>query len=399
MLSPAEQKRITSGRITKRERRALEDYLVSQKELAAEDKTVEIEREVENPEDEVLERGVYGDWHEVGCGEVTGDTCGEWMRNRVCFHTELHPRMDLVTGAAIPESVYYEKVKMSCDSMECCICKDQWAKRAGAEGEYKIQYIANKHGIQPEHLILSFPESEYEKLLNEKYAIRRISKILKAAGVLGGVWITHATRTIDYAKHKRTGKPLGRYFSFHVHIVGFLKVGYSKCRECTKLTDGRACLACEGFEGEVRRLGLKYGGIILKVAEERSSEKWLSVPDDKLGSGMNMNRRKTARKTVGGTIFYQSTHAAFLKRSKRNTCIHSFGIMAHRNEKIPKKPKEPKRCPFDGYDLEYGKYVGSIESAPPWCEDKGLNRYRDEDGTLRWIPDESSNRWKKGKSG
>jgi hypothetical protein len=198
--------------------------------------------------------------------------------------------------------------------------------------------------------------------------------------------MAHATRTVDYAKHKRTGKPMGRYFSFHVHIVGSLKIGYQKCRECTKLTDGRACLACEGFEGLVRRLNLKMRGIILKVTEERNPDKWLSVPAEKLGTGMNLNRKKMARKTVGGTVFYQATHAAFLKGKKRNTCIHSFGIMAHRNEKIPKKPIEPRLCPFDGYELEEGMYGGSIETAPPFCELKGLNQYRDENGRLRWIP-------------
>jgi hypothetical protein len=386
MLSPAEQKRIMSGRITKCERQAIKHYNALKKELTAEDKTVETEREVEHPEEEILGLGVYGDWHEVGFGEVTKSTCGKWVKSRVCFHTDLHPRFNLVTGERLPESVYFEKVRMSCDSMECPICKDEWAKRNGVEWEYKIQYIAQKYKLQPEHLILSFSESEYTKLMNGAYAKRRIVKVLKAAGVVGGIWMAHATRTIDYAKHKRTGKPMGRYFSFHVHIVGFLKVRYQKCRECTKLTDGRACLACEGFEGVVRRLNLKMGGIILKVAEERSPDKWLSVPAEKLGTGMDLNHRKTARKTVGGTIFYQATHACFLKGKKRNTCIHSFGIMAHRNEKIPKKPIEPRLCPFDGYELEEGVYVGSMESAPPFYELKGLNPYRDENGCLRWIP-------------
>jgi hypothetical protein len=186
MLGHAEQKRIMSGRLTQRERRAYEDYLASQKELAAEDKTVETEREVEHSKAEVLERGVYGDHHEVGCGEVTGDTCGKWIKSRVCFHTDLHPRVNLITGERLPESVYFEKVRMLCDSMECPICKDEWAKRNGAEWEYKIQYIAKKHKLQPEHLILSFTESEYPKLMNGAYAKRRIAKVLKAAGIVGG---------------------------------------------------------------------------------------------------------------------------------------------------------------------------------------------------------------------
>ena len=293
----------------------------------------------------VRDDGVFGNLELVGRGQVTNSRCGIFTGYHGCLRIELHHNS--LAGNFEGKVVVHPSFH-SCNNFRCPICYKYGASSREARkitqrlAEASKRLIAQCCNGVKEHLILGIPISDYG--LGYEVLHKKALKILCARGIIGGVLIFHAFRYHSFRDFKRAGSPvgfpMGWFFSPHWHVLGFLKGGYTCCRNCRKVKDsayGKPCEAtckgCSGFEA-VTRLQNKTDGYICKVADDGKK-----------------------RITIGGTAWYQLNHATLRRDSVGSHVCTYFGVASYRMLKV-EYVKEKVVCPVCQHDLELVRYFG-----------------------------------------
>jgi hypothetical protein len=285
--------------------------------------------------------GEYGNYQLVGHGEVTNAYCGKFASFWGCPQVELHTHKTL-DGQDFKGKVFVHKVFNSCDKPSCPICFKSWAVREAGKIERRLKEASKRFGIV-EHIVVSVPAKDYG--MTDKGLHRKVIKMLFGLGVPGGAMIVHDFREDDFGHW---------HFSRHFHVLGFIMGGYSRCRHCK----GADCYNCNGFEGKCYKL-YRENGYIVRVLGER--------------------------KTIGGTAFYQLTHASIQKGVKRFHVATWFGSCSYRKLKVSAEYRE-RVCPVCGHDLERLRYFGGKD----WFSgETGSEFFADflEDGLAVWFVD------------
>lgn len=176
----------------------------------------------------------YGNFALVGHGKVTNDYCGKFWTYKGCLRVELHNRITL-DGKDYRGKVFVRKARHFCNKASCPKCfKSGWAVREA--GNIKARLVkASKRFGKVEHIVASVPARDYG--LSFEALRRKVITVLKSRGVLGGVLIFHGFR---YDLQRQW------YWSPHFHVLGFIKGGYGRCRQCARKWN---CLwGCGGFD-------------------------------------------------------------------------------------------------------------------------------------------------------
>lgn len=226
------------------------------------------------------------------------------------------------------EHGYIEIHVKSCMRADCPICRQKWAGRLAGKAENRISQV---HGLGPaKHITISLPQGDYGlvsetgKRINPETGKRvkgypdlraEVYKILKRVGVRGGLLIFHPFRR----RCPRCGSvpSIGHdacfscgnlwfewYFSPHFHIVGF---GWVK-----------------GTSEEY----LKSGYVVKNIGR---------------------------RKSVGGTVLYQLSHAGV---HLAYHVITWFGALSYNKLKVEPEDRPGNTCPTCGAGLLPCRYFG-----------------------------------------
>lgn len=226
------------------------------------------------------------------------------------------------------EDGYIEKHIKTCMRADCPICRQKWAGRLAGKAEYRISQVG---GLGPaKHIVVSLPQADFGLVQTDYPGLRRkVYKIVKRVGVKGGCLIFHPFRrrcprcgTVPEKGHK-TCLFCGNYwfewyFSPHFHIVGFGWV--------------------EGTAKEFLR-----SGYVVK----------------------NVGRRKS----VGGTVLYQLSHAGV---HLRYHVLTWFGSLSYNKLKVEPEIREGNRCPVCGAPLLPCAWFGDGDDP---LEDQGEGEY------------------------
>ena len=326
------------------------------------------ELETDNP-NVGAEWGTFGPYQLVGNGHKTNDNCGKFRSHWGCLRVELHGQGNgqrRLDGNDYSGKVYHRPVFFSCDNPRCPVCyKHGWAGREAHKIEVRVAELeSQKRFGEAEHFIATVPSHFYN--LSYEDLRTRIIEVLRACGVAGGCLIFHGFRWSE--------SRLCWYWSPHFHVLGFVLGGY-RCRDCRKeCAKGCGC----GFNDLQYRAFEKFGCIV-KVAE------------DKYG-------RKDARKSVGGTAWYQLNHSTIRTNVERPHAVTWFGVASYRALKV-RVAKRKVLCPLCGHDLVKLLYYGSKNFV--------LNRdssyfaresFDDlvEDGRVVWVEDTRLEYWRSG---
>jgi hypothetical protein len=214
--------------------------------------------------------------------------------------------------------VYVKIFHNYCDKPRCPVCfKCGWAVREARNIEARL----SENGKYPksfgrwgmiEHIVASVPLKDY--YLSFEAMRSRAEKILFSRGAIGGVLIFHDFR---FDEDKRVW-----YHSPHFRCLGFIRGGYSRCRNCKRKWN---CLKwCGGFDDRNYYDGFLKDGWVVKV----------------LGK----------RKTVAGTAWYQLHHATYKVNSVRFHVATWFGVCSYRKLKVTIEKKK-YLCPICNKEL------------------------------------------------
>lgn len=258
----------------------------------------------------------FGDFQLVGNGSQTNQYCGRYIGLKGCLRTDLH-KLTTLNGVNYEGKIDRRLVHHWCNKPSCPICyKKGWAIRQARRITVRLKKASERFG-QIEHLTISLPMKDYG--LSLKFMRRKVKKLLRKRGVIGGCIIFHGFR---YNLRKLW------YFSPHFHVVGFILGGYSTCRKCpTKW----ACKAsCKGFDSRAWRLFQK-DGYYVKVFGKR--------------------------KTIVGTLYYQLNHATIIKNVKRFHAYTYYGNVSYRKLKVTVELRKAV-CRICNHDLVWIRYHG-----------------------------------------
>jgi len=316
----------------------------------------------------------------VAHGSVKDERCGTFMRRKTkvvigCLNVAGHKGVVGLDGFDYTNKGFFKRVFHSCNRPECPSCGiSGWAVRSSKFAEARLRYIAEKFGYEEiYHIIVSFPKnSSLSYAEKKKYAVA----YMRSVGIVGGMWCYHHFRY--HGKNESYFGEPARYLKGnpHFHVVGFLKNGYG-CRGCnnylgnSEIIDRDRCLACNGFEGKTRRAYdhmVEHGkdALIIKVKDKRN--------------------------TVGGTIWYELSHASLRKDVKRHVVVNYFGCCARNKVKVPKFKLDFERCccPLCKLPLQKVVFLGDYKDLLAFMavkdeRNKGLwLDLKDKDGNWLW---------------
>ncbi|GAH91430.1 unnamed protein product [marine sediment metagenome] len=212
---------------------------------------------------------------------------------------------------------YIEKHVKTCMRADCPVCRQKWAGRLAGRAENRISQVTGLG--PPKHVVVSLPQADFGLVLDDFPGLRRkVYKIAKRVGVRGALAIFHPARrrcpncgTVPEMGHK-TCLFCGNYwfewyFSPHFHLVGF---GWIK-----------------GTGEEF----LRSGYVVRNVGRRRS---------------------------VGGTVLYQLSHAGV--HLKFHT-ITWFGALSYNKLRVEPEPREENTCPTCGARLLPCRWFGDGE--------------------------------------
>jgi hypothetical protein len=305
----------------------------------------------------------------VAHGEKKDDKCGSFLRRkvkafRVCFNLEAHKGIVDIHGFDYTGKVPVKRVFYSCNRPECPSCGvSGWAVRESGRAEGILRYASDKLHYKSQHIIISPPQDfsgSYDDL--KKY----ILKAMLRRGIVGGCYVYHHFRY--HGKNETYVGEKAHYFvGRHFHVLGFIKGGYGNCRNCIHQRNGtfaKCKEGCNGFEGVTRR-AFEKDGVIAKVKGER--------------------------KSIGGTLWYELSHASLRKGVKKQVVVNWFGVCGRNKLRIRKGdlPQKEHLCPLCASKMFLANYVGeakrllSMMSAYPdghifWLDAK------DEHGNWLW---------------
>ena len=272
------------------------------------------------------EWGSYGVFRLVGNGEKSRVDCGLWATFKGCLNVEGHNKV-FFDEKGVPvdcsRKIYARHVRRWCYAPSCPVCFEHgFALREANRIEVRLREASKRFGLV-EHIVVSVPVKDFGLEYN---ALRRkVVKVLKSRGVVGGVLIFHGFRV------NKVGLTYW-YWSPHFHVLGYVLGGYSRCRSCTN----RVCVGkgnydkCDGFEAKTRRLNVKDGYIVKVLGE---------------------------RKTVFGTAFYQLTHSSYRVDVRRFHIATWFGVVSYRKLKVTIE-KRRELCPLCQEELVSLVYSG-----------------------------------------
>lgn len=320
-----------------------------------------------------------GQWFLVGGGERKDTRCGTFRHRKTkklrgCLRLKLHAGVKL-DGIDYTNKVFVKRVFHSCNRPECPSCGvTGWAVRESMRAERRLLFAYLKLG-KVEHIIVSPPQDvdwDFKKL--KKYVL----KAMLRRGIVGGCMIYHHFRYRNSYVARRTGLKLGWFRSPHFHVLGFIKGGYGNCRNCAhhpdKVFSFARCMKCNGFMGNQKRA---YGYVDEKGAEHKGDRVICKV--------------KGERKTVGGTLWYQLSHASLKRGVKKQNVVLWFGECGRNKLKIPKgrRPQRDVTCEICGqklYDIVYlGNYKSLLRFMGVHNESQGfIFDAKDADGNWLW---------------
>ena len=260
---------------------------------------------------------------QVGSGDVSSPSCARYAGIKVCENVEGHTGLS-IDGVDATGKYVVRLVHWFCKNPLCPKCFARgWAVRRARNIEARVEEGARRGLGKIEHFTVS-PAVE-DRVLSEAELREKCGRALMARGVYGFGMIFHGRRM----NKERNGL----VWSPHYHVLGFLRGGYHKCRECKD----RVCIGydnfdeCDGFEAKTRMEHVK-DGCIVKVHEER--------------------------KTVFGSAYYLLNHASVkLSFLKRFHAVTWWGKCSNKQYKsVPLKAKA--ECCLCGGDFEKKVYVG-----------------------------------------
>jgi len=303
---------------------------------------------------EQLASGAFVEYDEVfglvAHGERFDERCGTFMRRKTkhlvgCLNLHKHDGFVDLDGFDHSGLVFVKRVFHSCNRPECPSCGiSGWAVRLAKRAEAKLRYGARKLGYDEiEHVIVSFPKDCVMSLDDKKrYAV----DYMRSLSIVGGSWIYHHYR-YHGANESYAGES-ARYLKGnpHFHVLGFIKGGYGNCRSCAFNLDG-SCLKgkdgnCNGFN----------------ICAMRAYDK--AVKDGRVPLIVKV---KEKRKSVGGTLWYELSHASYVKSAKKKVVLNYFGVMARNKMKFPKlaMPYKKSECPVCKIPLQKIVYLGDYK--------------------------------------
>jgi hypothetical protein len=299
---------------------------------------------------------------QVGSGVESSPSCGKWGGVKRCKNVEGHAGLS-VDGVDATGKYVVRHVHWFCKNPLCPKCFARgWAVRRARSGEARLEEGVRRGLGKIEHFTVS-PSVE-DHALSEAELREKCGRALRARGIYGFCMLFHGRRM----NKERNGL----VWSPHYHVLGFLRGGYDKCRECkvrvcVRDSSGDNFDKCDGFEAVTRREH-ENDGYIVKVHEERQ--------------------------TVFGTLYYLFNHCtvrlSFLKRSH---VVTWWGKCS--NKQYSSSPlKSDVVCCLCGEDMEKDVYVGKRELV----KDIGHVDYRsvfvfepfDEDGEPNFMSDVES---------
>lgn len=281
----------------------------------------------------------FGDYQLVGNGLQTNQFCGRYIGLKGCLRVDLHGIMTL-DGVNYAGKIFRRLVHHWCNKPSCPVCfKSGWAVREAHEIAGRLKEASKRFGAI-EHLSISVPSKDYG--LDLKPMRKKIIKLLKARGVVGGVLILHGFRY-------NLGKQW--YWSIHWHVLGFILGGYSRCRNCSRKWN---CLkGCGGFDDRAWQLFQK-DKYYVKVFGKR--------------------------KTIVGTAWYQLNHASVKKNVKRFHIATWFGNCSYRKLKVTVEMRKAV-CPICLHDLVRIRYFGDkgiiTDRNSPYYEHNSFEDYEE----------------------
>ena len=201
---------------------------------------------------------------------------------------------------------------------DCPICRQKWAGRLAGRAENRISQVS---GLGPaKHVVISLPQKDYGLVQTDYPGLRRkVYKILKKVGVRGGCLIFHPFRrrcprcgTVPEMGHKACLKCRNYwfewYFSPHFHVVGF------------------------GWVKGTGKEFLRSGYVVKNVG---------------------------CRKSVGGTVLYQLSHAGV---HLDYHVVTWFGACSYNKLRVEPEERERPTCPTCGARLIPCRWFGEGES-------------------------------------
>ena len=289
-----------------------------------------------------VDDGLHG-FEQVGLHPKTKWDCGTYLHHLACSDLDAHAGV-VVDGVDCTGKGYGFPIFRSCDKPTCEKCfRDGWARRGGYKIALRLKAFTAQYG-EVYHIIASIPPSDYD--LPYDVQVENTRKALAKRHVIGGLTMPHAVRGDK------------RKFSMHFHCLAFIEKGYyDGCRHCV----GADCHKCDGFEGLTMRLnkgdGKRKGDVyIIKVLSQRNKSYTSDEPN------------------VGGTAFYQLTHASVLKNVNRFHVWTYFGVCGY-NKRHADVVVKKKVCLICAKGLSKYAYTGSR----PMSDFKGISAGRLQD--------------------
>lgn len=211
----------------------------------------------------------------VGHGDVTNSSCGRFLGFSGCLNPKHKNGL-----------IWAYKVFKSCDSPKCSRCyKFGWASRLASFVEPRL-IAASKVFGDIEHVVCSLRKEDHD--LSYEEMKNKVIQVLKSCSFLGGFMILHAKSFGKFRPH------------FHCLLVVGAIGGAERCRHCK----GGDCYRCDGIEGRCLR-AYADTGYIVRVFDKR--------------------------KTLGGTVKYESSHCTINYHKRRFRVSTWWGVMGYSN--------------------------------------------------------------------
>jgi len=318
----------------------------------------------------VSDSGLVSMYPIVGSNSApTTEHCGNFEAFYICDRVDLHELIGKKLGKDYRNKVFVRRVHNNCGKPLCPVCRLNWAsvlshkvegRLLGAVKELKVSFPDSMEIL---HIVISIAPRDYW-IADEKVFRKKVIDALKVYGFLGGCLIFHSSRKRHYELLDCGAfRQLADDFSPHYHFLGMLKGGYA-CRGC--LNKASCVKGCSGFD---------------------------AVQWDYYGETGIYAKELGARKTVGGTAYYQLNHASVRQGAKRVHVITWVGACGYRKLKV-KVEKHSQACPICGYELKRSLYNGSkplITSRYAFGYERDTLEDYFEDGVCVWS--DAPKRW------
>lgn len=319
-------------------------------------------------------------WVLVGHGRVTNSHCGSFSRPKVkhlvgCLRMKNHQKVGL-DGVDYSNKVPVKRVFYSCDKPSCPACYLRgYAVRSAKRAERRLLWAYAKGQGKIEHIVVSPPQDESLSFAELR---KIVLKAMLSRGIVGGCWVYHHFRYRNPAVARKQGLPVGWFRAPHFHVLGFIKGGFGACRSCSncyltakgshKVYDKEKCVSgCNGFMAVTHRAFDKDGCIAVVTGE---------------------------RKTIGGTLWYELSHASIKRDGSKHQIVNWFGTCGRNKLKIPKgsMPQKDNMCPICGekmYKIRPTEHNVSMANLLAYMSgfkhsEVFMFDYADEDGNRLW---------------